>query len=129
MSAAPLTSRRGEAWPVPAPGAADLTLTLTKPQLLGLLAATAWKASTPRATLSLCSGCWACWITRTPDSRSSLRDGPGIGMAALAGEIGQVRDMLVAVADHDGAPDYHRTVQEAVHFLSAFSEDRVERQL
>jgi anti-anti-sigma factor len=32
----------------------------------------------------------------------------------LAGEIGQVRDMLTAVAGHDGTPEYHRTVQEAV---------------
>jgi sulfate permease, SulP family len=32
----------------------------------------------------------------------------------LAGEIGQVRDMLAAVAGHDQAPDYHRTVAEAV---------------
>ena len=33
----------------------------------------------------------------------------------LAGEIGQVRDMVAAVSDHDGAPEYHRTVQEAVN--------------
>jgi len=32
----------------------------------------------------------------------------------LAGEIGQVRDMLAAVTGHDGTPEYHRTVQEAV---------------
>jgi hypothetical protein len=64
-----------------------------------------------------------------PDSRSSLRDGPGIGMAVPAGEIGQVRDMPVAVADHDGTPEYHGTVPEAVQLLSAFSADRVERWL
>jgi SulP family sulfate permease len=32
----------------------------------------------------------------------------------LAGEIGQVRDMLTAVGDHHAAPEYHRTVHEAV---------------
>ena len=32
----------------------------------------------------------------------------------LAGEIGQVRDMIAAVADHGQAPEYHRTVAEAV---------------
>jgi len=32
----------------------------------------------------------------------------------LAEEIGQVRDMLAAVADHGRAPEYHRTVNEAV---------------
>jgi sulfate permease, SulP family len=32
----------------------------------------------------------------------------------LAGEIGQVRDMVAAVADHGQAPEYHRTVAEAV---------------
>ncbi|MFY9927193.1 MAG: SulP family inorganic anion transporter [Streptosporangiaceae bacterium] len=32
----------------------------------------------------------------------------------LAGEIGQVRDMLAAVSDHEGPPEYHRTVNEAV---------------
>jgi sulfate permease, SulP family len=32
----------------------------------------------------------------------------------LAGEIGQVRDMIAAVADRGQAPEYHRTVAEAV---------------
>lgn len=32
----------------------------------------------------------------------------------LAGEIGQVRDMLAAVGGPDGSPEYHRTVPEAV---------------
>jgi sulfate permease, SulP family len=32
----------------------------------------------------------------------------------LAGEIGQVRDMVVAVAGQGRAPEYHRTVSEAV---------------
>jgi sulfate permease, SulP family len=32
----------------------------------------------------------------------------------LAGEIGQVRDMVATVAGRDGAPGYHRTVQDAV---------------
>jgi sulfate permease, SulP family len=32
----------------------------------------------------------------------------------LAGEIGQVRDMIAAVASHGQAPEYHRTVDEAV---------------
>jgi len=32
----------------------------------------------------------------------------------LAGEIGQVRDMIAAVAGHGQAPEYHRTVAEAV---------------
>jgi hypothetical protein len=32
----------------------------------------------------------------------------------LAGEIGQVRDMLAAVSGHDRPPDYHRTIQEGV---------------
>jgi MFS superfamily sulfate permease-like transporter len=32
----------------------------------------------------------------------------------LAGEIGQVRDMVAAVAGQGGTPEYHRTVQEAV---------------
>jgi high affinity sulfate transporter 1 len=32
----------------------------------------------------------------------------------LAGEIGQVRDMLAAVGGRDGTPEYHRTVAEAV---------------
>jgi sulfate permease, SulP family len=37
----------------------------------------------------------------------------------LAGEIGQVRDMLGAVAGPDGTPAYHRTVAEAVAAASA----------
>jgi sulfate permease, SulP family len=32
----------------------------------------------------------------------------------LAGEIGQVRDMLAAVSGPDGSPEYHRTVRDAV---------------
>ena len=32
----------------------------------------------------------------------------------LAGEIGQVRDMLAAVADEGRTPEYHRTVDDAV---------------
>jgi sulfate permease, SulP family len=32
----------------------------------------------------------------------------------VAGEIGQVRDMLAAVSGHDGTPRYHRTVHDAV---------------
>jgi len=32
----------------------------------------------------------------------------------LAAEIGQVRDMVAAVSSRDGAPQYHRTVHEAV---------------
>ena len=32
----------------------------------------------------------------------------------LAGEIGQVRDMLAAVSDGDETPDYHRSVHDAV---------------
>ena len=32
----------------------------------------------------------------------------------LAGEIGQVRDMLAAVAGHGQTPEYRRTVSEAV---------------
>jgi sulfate permease, SulP family len=32
----------------------------------------------------------------------------------LAGEIGQVRDMLAAVGGPDQAPGHHRTVQQAV---------------
>ena len=32
----------------------------------------------------------------------------------LAGETGQVRDMLAAVSDPGGTPEYHRTVHEAV---------------
>jgi sulfate permease, SulP family len=32
----------------------------------------------------------------------------------LAGEIGQVRDMLAAVSGPDGTPEYHRTVHDAV---------------
>jgi len=32
----------------------------------------------------------------------------------LAGEIGQVRDMVAAVSDHGRTPEYHRTVAEAV---------------
>lgn len=32
----------------------------------------------------------------------------------LAGEIGQVRDMVAAVSGHGQAPEYHRTVTEAV---------------
>jgi sulfate permease, SulP family len=32
----------------------------------------------------------------------------------LAGEIGQVRDMVAAVSEQHEAPEYHRTVQEAV---------------
>ena len=32
----------------------------------------------------------------------------------LAGEIGQVRDMLAAVSGHGGTPEYRRTLQEAV---------------
>jgi sulfate permease, SulP family len=32
----------------------------------------------------------------------------------LAGEIGQVRDMLAAVSGPDGSPEYHRTVHDAV---------------
>ena len=37
----------------------------------------------------------------------------------LAGEIGQVRDMVAAVSAHDQAPRYHRTVAEAVHAAQA----------
>jgi anti-anti-sigma regulatory factor len=37
----------------------------------------------------------------------------------LAGEIGQVRDMLTAVSGYDGPPDYHRTIQEAVTATAA----------
>ena len=37
----------------------------------------------------------------------------------LAAEIGQVRDMLAAVSDHDQAPEYHRTVAEAVNAARA----------
>jgi hypothetical protein len=36
-----------------------------------------------------------------------------------AGEIGQVRDMLAAVSDDGQAPEYHRTVSEAVHVAQA----------
>jgi sulfate permease, SulP family len=32
----------------------------------------------------------------------------------LAGEIGQVRDMLAAVGGPDGTPEYHRSVHKAV---------------
>ena len=32
----------------------------------------------------------------------------------LAGEIGQVRDMIAAVSDHGSTPAFHRTVAEAV---------------
>jgi sulfate permease, SulP family len=32
----------------------------------------------------------------------------------LAGEIGQVRDMVAAVAGRGQVPEYHRTVAEAV---------------
>ncbi len=43
-------------------------------------------------------------------------DLPRHGMQlVLAGEIGQVRDMVAAVTGHGGAPEYHRTVQEAVN--------------
>jgi anti-anti-sigma factor len=37
----------------------------------------------------------------------------------LAGEIGQVRDMLAAVSGPDRMPEYHRTVQEAVTAVRA----------
>jgi sulfate permease, SulP family len=37
----------------------------------------------------------------------------------LAGEIGQVRDMVAAVSGHGQAPDYHRTMAEAVHAAQA----------
>jgi sulfate permease, SulP family len=37
----------------------------------------------------------------------------------LAGEIGQVRDMVGAVTSPDAAPGYHRTVQEAVAAAAA----------
>jgi SulP family sulfate permease len=37
----------------------------------------------------------------------------------LAGEIGQVRDMLAAVGDNGGTPEYRRTVQEAVQAVQA----------
>ena len=37
----------------------------------------------------------------------------------LAGEIGQVRDMVAAVTGHGQAPGYHRTVSEAVHAAQA----------
>jgi sulfate permease, SulP family len=43
---------------------------------------------------------------------------------ALAGEIGQVRDMLAAVSDHNQAPDYHRTIAEAVRAAQARPADR-----
>jgi sulfate permease, SulP family len=32
----------------------------------------------------------------------------------LAGEVGQVRDMVTAISDHGETPNYHRTVREAV---------------
>jgi sulfate permease, SulP family len=42
-------------------------------------------------------------------------DLPRLGVRLLlAGEIGQVRDMLAAVSDHHRTPEYHRTVREAV---------------
>ncbi len=37
----------------------------------------------------------------------------------LAGEIGQVRDMMATVSDQHRTPEYHRTVQEAVHAAQA----------
>ncbi|HEX3587986.1 MAG TPA: sodium-independent anion transporter [Pseudonocardiaceae bacterium] len=37
----------------------------------------------------------------------------------LAGEIGQVRDMLAAVSADDQQPDYYRTVDEAVTTVRA----------
>jgi sulfate permease, SulP family len=37
----------------------------------------------------------------------------------LAGEIGQVRDMLAAVSEHGGTPEYLRTVPEAVRAARA----------
>ena len=37
----------------------------------------------------------------------------------LTAEIGQVRDMLAAVSDHDQAPEYHRTVRDAVRAARA----------
>jgi hypothetical protein len=37
----------------------------------------------------------------------------------LAGEIGQVRDVLAAVRDDDGMPDYHRRVHDAVDAVEA----------
>lgn len=39
----------------------------------------------------------------------------------LAGEIGQVRDMVAAVSERVGSPDYHRTVREAVQAARAAS--------
>jgi sulfate permease, SulP family len=51
----------------------------------------------------------------------SLRLGKIYGLArrrgvrlVLAGEIGQVRDMLAAVSGPDRSPEYHRTVHDAV---------------
>jgi sulfate permease, SulP family len=38
---------------------------------------------------------------------------PGVRLL-VAGDIGQVRDMLTVVSDHHGTPEYHRTVREAV---------------
>jgi len=37
----------------------------------------------------------------------------------LAGEIGQVRDMIAAVSGNDQTPEYHRTVHDAVHAAQA----------
>jgi sulfate permease, SulP family len=45
----------------------------------------------------------------------------------LAGEIGQVRDMLAAVGDHGPAPEYHRTVSEAVRAVQAVVGDHPTR--
>jgi SulP family sulfate permease len=42
-------------------------------------------------------------------------------LLVLAGEIGQVRDMIAAVGD-DAAPEYHRTVHDAVHAARATEE-------
>jgi sulfate permease, SulP family len=44
----------------------------------------------------------------------------------LAGEIGQVRDMIAAVSNHRQAPEYHRTVTEAIHAAQAGPGDQAD---
>ena len=62
-------------WANPAPGGADLTLTLTRPQLLGMLAGKGLEGIQAKGDPEALPGSSACLIPPIPGSRSSHRDG------------------------------------------------------
>ena len=84
-------------WANPAPGGTDLTLTLTKPQLLGMLAGNGLEGIRHRATRGRCTGSSACSIPPIPGSRSSHPD----GAAAMAAQKSQVQRGLTGLAESE----------------------------